>query len=235
VAWGATILTLLFLTPVFSSLPEAVLAALIIHAVWHILAARKLLTLRKEAPVEVWFGVLALAGVLFIDVLEGMMIGLLASLAFVVYRSSRPHLSSLGRVPGATGAYSDLTRHPENTPIPGVLIARLDGPMYYANALTVRESLKAMIREAIPPPTAVILDAEGQDELDLTSADVLKGLFRELRASGIEVYAASVHAPVLERARVTGVLEVVGADHILPTVELAVRAVEEKSREGGSL
>jgi sulfate permease, SulP family len=64
VAWAATIVTLLFLTPVFSSLPEAVLAALIIHAVWHILAARKLMTLRKQAPVEVWFGVLAFAGVL---------------------------------------------------------------------------------------------------------------------------------------------------------------------------
>ena len=122
VAWGATIVTLLFLTPVFSSLPEAVLAALIIHAVWHILASRKLLTLRKQAPMEVWFGVLAFAGVILIDVLEGMMIGLLASLAFVVYRSSKPHLSSLGRVPGVAGAYADLVRHPENEPVPGVLI-----------------------------------------------------------------------------------------------------------------
>jgi len=130
VAWAATIVTLLFLTPVFSSLPEAVLAALIIHAVWHILAARKLMTLRTDAPVEVWFGVLAFAGVLVIDVLEGMMIGLLASLAFVIYRSSRPHLSSLGRVPGVDGAYADLTRHPETERVPGVLIVRLDARLY---------------------------------------------------------------------------------------------------------
>ncbi|MCU0505259.1 MAG: SulP family inorganic anion transporter [Chloroflexi bacterium] len=232
VAWAATIVTLLFLTPLFTSLPEAVLAALIIHAVWHILSSRKLLRLRKEAPVEVWFGVLALAGVVFIDVLQGMMIGLLASLAFVVYRSSRPHLSSLGRVPGAPGAYSDLARHPEDVPVPGVLIARLDAPMYYANALTARDRLKAMVREATPPPSAVVLDAEGQDDLDITSAEVLKGLFTELRASGIEIYVANVHAPVLERARATGVLEV--ADHVLPTVELAVRAAEEKGRGGRS-
>jgi len=170
--------------------------------------------------------------VLFIDVLQGMMIGLLASLAFVVYRSSRPHLSSLGRVPGAPGAYSDLARHPEDVPVPGVLIARLDAPMYYANALTARDRLKAMIREATPPPSAVVLDAEGQDDLDITSAEVLKGLFTELRASGIEIYVANVHAPVLERARETGVLE--AADHVLPTVELAVRAAEEKGRGGRS-
>ena len=237
VAWAATIVTLLFLTPVFTSLPEAVLGALIIHAVWHILSSRKLLKLRQEAPVEVWFGVLALAGVVFIDVLQGMMIGLLASLAFVVYRSSRPHLSSLGRVPGVPGAYSDLARHPENAPVPGVLIVRLDAPMYYANALTARDRLKAMVRDALPPPRAVIFDAEGQDDLDVTSATVLKGLVVELRGAGVAVYFANVHAPVLERARETGLYEAVGDQFVLPTVDVAVRALEREASspdgEGG--
>jgi high affinity sulfate transporter 1 len=237
VAWAATIVTLLFLTPVFTSLPEAVLGALIIHAVWHILSSRKLLKLRREAPVEVWFGVLALAGVVFIDVLQGMMIGLLASLAFVVYRSSRPHLSSLGRVPGVPGAYSDLARHPENAPVPGVLIVRLDAPMYYANALTARDRLKAMVRDALPPPRAVIFDAEGQDDLDVTSATVLKGLVVELRGAGVAVYFANVHAPVLERARETGLYEAVGDQFVLPTVDVAVRALEKEASspdgEGG--
>ena len=233
VAWAATIVTLLFLTPVFTSLPEAVLGALIIHAVWHILSSRKLLKLRQEAPVEVWFGVLALAGVVFIDVLQGMLIGLLASLAFVIYRSSRPHLSSLGRVPGVPGAYSDLARHPENAPVPGVLIVRLDAPMYYANALTARDRLKALIRDASPPPKAVIFDAEGQDDLDVTSAAMLKGLVRELQATGIAVYFASVHAPVLERARLTGLLDVIGDGHVLRSVEAAVREVEQHVSPSG--
>jgi len=226
VAWAATIVTLLFLTPVFSSLPEAVLAALIIHAVWHILAARKLMTLRTDAPVEVWFGVLAFAGVLLIDVLEGMMIGLLASLAFVIYRSSRPHLSSLGRVPGVDGAYADLTRHPENAPVPGVLIVRLDAPLYYANALTARDLVKAAIHDAEPPPKAVIFDAEGQDDLDFTSAQVLTKLVEELQADGLMVRFANVHAPVLERAREAGLLDTVGGGHVVRAVDLAVREIE---------
>jgi len=233
VAWAATIVTLLFLTPLFTSLPEAVLAALIIHAIWHILASRRLWTLRKEAPTEVWFGVLALAGVLLIDVLQGMMIGLLASLAFVIYRSSRPHLSSLGRVPGVAGVYADLTRHPESEPVPGVLIVRLDAPMYYANALTARDRLKAMFREATPPPRAVVFDAEGQDELDITSAQVLKGLVEELRRNGLAVAFASVHAPVLERARETGLLEAAGDGMIFATVDLAVRALDGQASPPG--
>jgi sulfate permease, SulP family len=233
VAWVAAVVTLLFLTPVFSSLPEAVLAALIIHALWHILASRRLVTLRREAPVEVWFGVLTMAGVLFIDVLQGMMIGLLASLAFVVYRSSRPHLSSLGRVPGLAGVYSDLARHPENAPVPGVLIVRLDAPMYYANALTARDRLKAMVREAVPPPTAVVFDAEGQDDLDLTSAETLKGLVAGLSSMGVTVSFANVHAPVLERARETGLLDSAGG-RVFGTVDLAVRALEEQAGAAGS-
>ncbi len=152
VTWAVTIVTVLFLTPLFASLPEAVLGALIIHAVWHIIASRKLVKLREEAPAEVWFGVLAMAGVLLIDVLQGMIIGLLASMLFVVYRTARPHVSSLGQVPGATGAYADLGRHPENIAVPGVLIVRPDAQLYYANALTVRDTVKAMIGETDPRP-----------------------------------------------------------------------------------
>jgi MFS superfamily sulfate permease-like transporter len=225
VTWVVTIITVLFLTPLFTTLPEAVLAALIIHAVWHIIASRKLQKLRLASRVEFWFGVLALAGVLFIDVLQGMIIGVVASLVFVIYRSSRPHVSSLGRVPGVPGAYSDLGRHPENTPVPGVLIVRVDAQLYYANALTVRDRVKAMIAEMASPPRAVILDSVAWDQIDVTSTDVLKGLVKELRGNGIQVYWAEVHAPVLEYGRQTGLLDAIGEDHVYPTVDAAVRAI----------
>ena len=60
VAWVVTIVTVLFLTPLFKSLPESVLAALIIHAVWHIIASRKLQKVRLVAPAEFWLGALPL-------------------------------------------------------------------------------------------------------------------------------------------------------------------------------
>ena len=231
VAWVVTIVTLLFLTPLFAPLPEAVLAALIIHAVWHIIASRKLQKIRQESRVEVWFGVLALAGVLLIDVLQGMIIGLVASLLFVVYKTSRPHVSSLGRVPGVPGAYSDLTRHPESIPVPGVLIVRVDGQLYYANALTTRDRVKAMIAEMESPPRAVILDSTSQDQLDVTSTDAIKGLLKELHRKGIDVYLAEAHAPVIEHARKTGLLESIGEDHVFATVDLAVRSIEAAERK----
>ena len=226
VTWAVTIVTVLFLTPLFASLPEAVLGALIIHAIWHIIAARKLIKLRKEAPAEVWFGVLAMAGVLLIDVLQGMVIGLVASMLFVIYRTARPHVSSLGRVPGVPGAYSDLERHPDNVPVSGVLVVRPDAQIYYANALAVRDRIKVLIASAGSPIKSVVFDASAQDEIDITSTDVLIGLIKTVRENGIDWYVADVHAPVIERGRETGLLDVIGPEHIFPTLEAAVKQAE---------
>jgi SulP family sulfate permease len=226
VAWGVTVVTLLFLTPLFTNLPEAVLAALIIHAVWHILTARKLARIRLVSRTEFWLAVITLLGVLLIDVLVGMIIGLIASILLVVYQSSRPHIASLGRVPGIPGAYSDLRRHPENKAVPGILILRLDAPIFFANALTVREGVKALLDESQPPPRAVVLDSAGQDSLDITSADVLKGLVAELKERGIDVYVAELHGPVWEFSQRTELFESIGEDHIFPTVDAAVKFIE---------
>ena len=226
VTWGVTIVTVLFLTPLFATLPEAVLAALIIHAVWHIIAARKLKQVRLASRTEWALGVLALLGVLLIDVLEGMLIGLLASLVLVIYRSSRPHLSSLGQVPGVPGAYTSLERHPENIPVPGVLILRLDSPMTYYNALTIRDRLKAMIAAEQPRPRAVVLDAAVQDQLDLTSGEVMKGFMKEMQHNGIALYAAEVRAPVARYAQRIGLTDLSGEGHSFPTIDAAVRSLE---------
>lgn len=226
VSWVLVIATVLFLTPLFASLPESVLAALIIHAVWHIIASRKLQRVRLVSRTEFVLGLLALFGVLLIDVLQGLVIGLVASLVLVIYRSSRPHISSLGHVPGEPGAYSALDRHPENISVPGVLILRLDSPMTYYNALTVRDRLNALVAASQPPPRAVILDAPVQDQLDITSAEVLKGFLKDMHAAGIGVYVTDVHTPVVEFAQRIGLAEMSEPGHRFATVDAAVRALE---------
>ena len=226
VTWVATVLTILFLTPLFTNLPEAVLGALIIHAVWHLIIARKLHQIRLVTRTGFWLGVITMAGVLLIDVLQGMIIGLVCSLLLVVYKSSRPHISSLGRIPGIPGAYADLIRHPENVPVPGVLILRLDSPLYYANALTVQDRVKTLVDETEPLPRAVILDATVQEELDVTGAEMLKGLVMNLQGKGVSVYVAEVHAPAAEFSRRTGLYDLIGEEHMFPTVDAAVRSLE---------
>ena len=118
------------------------------------------------------------------------------------------------------------TRHPENTPVPGVLIVRIDAQVYYANAMTVRDQVKAMITEMEPPPRAVIFDAGAQDEMDVTSTEVIKGLMNKLQGKGIEVYLADIHAPVLEVGSKAGLREIIGEEHVFLTVDSAVRSIE---------
>jgi MFS superfamily sulfate permease-like transporter len=72
----------------------------------------------------------------------------------------------------------------------------------------------------------VVFDAAGQDSLDLTSAEVLKGLYLELKGKGIDLYVADLHGPVLESGKRMGLTETIGEDHIFPTVDAAVRFIE---------
>ena len=224
-AWAVTVVTVLLLTPLFKSLPEAVLAALIIHALWHILVARKLQAVRAVSRTEFWLGALTFAGVVLVDVLPGMIIGLVASLLLVIYRSSQAHLSVLGRLPGGHGRYADVARHTDAIPVPGVLIVRLDAPIYYANALTVRAEIQRLVEAERPAPQGLVLDASAQDSLDVTSAEMLAKLITRIQQAGIEVVAAEVHAPVIEFARATGLLAVLGMEHVFPTVDAAVEAM----------
>ncbi len=236
VTWVAVVLTLLFLTPLFESLPETVLAALILHALWHIVASRKLRYVRLISRPEFVLGVLTFAGVILIDVLPGMLIGLFCSLLVVIYRSSLAHVSRLGKVPGETAAYSEVTRHPDAAIVPGVLILRLDAPVYYANALTVRDRMMQLLEEAGPTVRAVVVDAVVQNSLDITGSDMLSGFVRRLRGRGIEVYFAELHGPVLEFAATTGLLEEIGEDHLFATVDAAVfstAAADAQATRGG--
>lgn len=82
-----------------------------------------------------------------------------------------------------------------------------------------------MMAQIEPPPRAVLIDATSQDQLDLTSADMLKGLVKELQGKGIQVCMAEVHAPVLAQARTSGLLDLIGEDHVYPTVEAAVNSI----------
>ena len=78
-------------------------------------------------------------------------------------------------------------------------------------------------------PGAVVLDSAGQDSLDITSAEVLKGLLVELKDKGIEIYVAELHGPVREFGQRTGLIEMIGEDHIFPTVDAAVRFIEQSA------
>lgn len=214
--------TVLVLTPLFKNLPEAVLAALIVHAVSRLYKVAELRRLYVERRAEFWLGLATLLGVITLDVLPGLAIGVLSMLALFVYTASRPHVEPLGRFPGEPGAWGSLARHPECEPIEGVLVLRLESPVFYANAGPVRKRVKRLVGEATTIPRLVVLEAGASEDLDVTSAAIFEQLITELRAAGIDLAVADVRHRVLRTARRTGLLETIGEDRIFHTVEEAV-------------
>ena len=138
VATLLALITVLLLTSLFKNLPEAVLAALIIHAVSHLWKVRELGRYYALRRVEFWFVLATLIGVITIDVLPGLVIGVVSMLLLVIYSASRPHVAVLGRLPGTRDAFVAVDRHATVETTADVMIVRLESPLFYANATPVR-------------------------------------------------------------------------------------------------
>jgi SulP family sulfate permease len=238
-----TILTLLFLTGLFESLPQATLAAVVIAAVIELVDIGALTALWRIATRQLRgiYGiaarpdfiaaVAALAGVLVFDTLPGLVIGVVVSL-LLLYRASRPHVAVLGQVPVMPGQYGDLLRHPENTQTPGVAtpgvaLLRVEVGLFFANADTVRDAVRA---HATSGTRAVVLDAETAPFIDVSAARMLVQLNEDLQRSGVRLVIArdvGQVRDVLRRAEGGAALP-----PAYPTVQDAVEAVAEPESPG---
>ena len=222
VAAVLSLITVLALTPLFTNLPEAVLAAMIIHAVSHLMKVGEMRRFYRLVPREFWLGMITLLGVVILDVLPGLVIGVIFSILILVYRASRPTFSVLGAERDMPGAYEDIKRHPSAQPVPGVLIIRPDAPLFYANAQPFRDTVTQLVSSSPEAIHTLILDLDANDELDITSSEALGKLLDELGGEHVRIGLAHVHATTAEMMRREGILDRVGTDHIFPNLEIAV-------------
>lgn len=125
-----------------------------------------------------------LVGVITLDVLPALLIGIGFSILLLVYRASRPTFSILGADPAVPGAYEDVERHSNVRQIPGVLIVRQDAELFYANAQLLRDTVAEMVDASGAQVRTLILDLDSNDELDITSSEALEKLVDDLAAPG---------------------------------------------------
>ena len=142
---------LLFLTGLLENLPKAVLAAVVLTAVYGLLDFPALLRMWRVSRLDFYAAAIALVAVLLLGILQGILLAALASVLLLLVRASRPHVAFLGRVPG-TNSYSDVDRHPENEPLHGVIAFRPEASLIYVNAESVLESVLERLRAADPRP-----------------------------------------------------------------------------------
>ena len=195
-----SLITVVALTPLFTDLPEAVLAAMIIHAVSKLMKVSEMRRFYHLVRREFWLGMITLAGVITLDVLPGLVIGVVLSLLILDYLASRPRFSVLGADAEVPGAYVDIRRHPRARLLPGVLVVRPDAPLFYANAQPLRDAVRRLMRSSAPV-RALVLDLDATDELDVTSAEALLAIAAELRARHVGLALAHLHATVADLLR----------------------------------
>lgn len=169
------------------------------------------------------FALAALLGVMTFGTLQGVFIGVLLSLLWLVWRASHPELQVLGRTVDGR-SYLRADQHPDVVSLPGLLIIRLDGPLFFATANPVRNRLRTLVLEAHPAVKCVVFDMEGSNLVDLQGADELHELVMELNALGVALYIARVKTVVQQELERYGALTAVGPARIYPDVDSAVAA-----------
>jgi len=203
------LMVVLFFTHLLSPLPQPVLAAVVLMAIAGLFKLSTLKELWRHDRGEFVVAMAAFLGVLTFGLLRGVLIGAMISLVQLLRRASRPHVAFLGRIPGAR-RYSDLERHSDNEPIPGLLLFRSEAGLFYFNADYVRDTVMKRVTEMGPGLRLAICDLSTSPYVDLSGAYMLAELHKELAALNIRFEIVEARASVRDRLAAEGVEEKVG-------------------------
>lgn len=203
-------LCLLFLTGLLANLPKATLAAVVLAAVAGLIDIPGMLRLWRVSRQDFTAAAVALAGVLLLGILQGILLAALASALMLLVIAGRPHVAFLGREPGIRRC-GDLTRHAQTRPIPGVVAFRPEGSLLYVNAEHVADAVQARLAEQ--PAGAVRLvacDLSAVARMDLSAVAMLRRLHGTLAEQGIRFVMAGAHGGLRDLMRREGLAELVG-------------------------
>jgi MFS superfamily sulfate permease-like transporter len=218
-------LCLLFLTGLLENLPKAVLAAVVLTAILGLFDFAALVHMWRVSRLDFLAAIVAVFGVLLLGILQGILLAALASVLLLLARVSRPHVAFLGRIPG-TNTYSDLARHPENEPLPGVIAFRPEASLIYVNADSVLETVLNHLRPADPSAISlVVCDLSASPYVDLAGSRMLHALQRELARLGISLRIIGAHGRVRDLLRADDAGGKLGEIDRTVTLEALVRDV----------
>jgi len=210
------------IAPALSVLPRAVLSAIVVNAVWKLMDFPALGRYARVRRNDIVAAVVAGVGVLALGPLDGLLLAIAGSVLGLVFRSSRVDIETMGKVPDEKAAWGSLRNHEDRSIYPGVLVLRIDVPIFWVTAAPVHDRVLALAAET-PGVRAVVLDLEATNQMDTTSADALADLLTSLRRQGMDLYLVRVMWPVRRALRRSGLVETLGDDHLWHSISQGVR------------
>jgi high affinity sulfate transporter 1 len=225
---AALIILMIVLVPgLFRNLPQPALAAVVITASLSLADLPATVRLWRQRKVEFGLSIAAFLGVVLLGVLPGIVIAVALSILNVFGRAWWPYDTELGRVEGLEG-YHDVHSYREAQRLPGLVIYRFDGPLFFANAKTFRDEVKRLAK-ADPPPAWIVIAAEPVTDVDTTASDVLTELDQTLSARGISLVFAELKDPVRRKIERYGLAQTIEPRHFFPTIGAAVTAFRNQT------
>ncbi|MFC5048301.1 SulP family inorganic anion transporter [Aquimarina hainanensis] len=224
-------LTLLFLTPLFYFLPNSVLAAIIMVAVFGLIDVRYPIRLFKNGKDEFLLLVITFVITLIVGLKEGMLLGILLSLLLLVYRSSKPHFAILGRIK-ETNYFKNIDRFRNDVEISNsILIIRFDAQLYFGNKDYFKNELYKQIRKKEETIKAVILNAEAINYIDSSAIHTLKTIIKDLQGQNIRFLIAGAIGPTRDIMYNSGLVDLMGKSNFFVVTSEAFENLTNKTEK----
>lgn len=215
-------LTLLFLTPVFYHLPKTVLAAIIIVAVFNLIQVQEAKRLFKANRFDFWLLIVTFLSTLIFGIEYGILIGVVLSLIILIFRTSKPYVVELGKVPNSN-FYRNKSRFNDVLIEDDILVYRFDAQLFYANSTYFRDTLEEMADIKGEALKLIVLDAESINRVDSTGVDMLIERIKFYKKKEVVFYFAGVKGPVRDALFKAGLLEITTINHFFMRVNDAVK------------
>ncbi|KAH9703256.1 Sulfate transporter 4.1 [Citrus sinensis] len=211
---------LLFMTPLFEHIPQCALAAIVVSAVMGLVDYDEAIFLWHVDKKDFLLWTITSITTLFLGIEIGVLVGVGASLAFVIHESANPHIAILGRLPGTT-VYRNTQQYPEAYTYHGIVIVRIDAPIYFANISFIKDRLREyevdVDRSTRRGPEVeriyfVILEMAPVTYIDSSAVQALKDLYQEYKSRGIQIAISNLNHEVLLTLSKSGVVDLIGKE-----------------------
>ncbi|XP_010658640.1 probable sulfate transporter 4.2 isoform X3 [Vitis vinifera] len=222
---------LLFLTPLFTDIPQCALAAIVVSAVMGLVDYDEAIFLWRVDKKDFLLWTLTSTMTLFLGIEIGVLVGVGASLAFVIHESANPRLAFLGRLPGTT-VYRNIQQYPEAYTYHGIVIVRIDAPIYFANISHIKERLQEYEMKndgstrrgpEVESVYFVILEMSPVTYVDSSAVQALKDLYHEYKSRDIQIAISNPNREVLLTLAKANLVELIGKEWYFVRVHDAVQ------------
>ena len=223
---AAAAATLLLLGPVIALMPQAALAAVVVVYSFELIKPSEFAAIRRVRRTELVWAATALAGVILLGTLRGILVAVIVSLVSLAQQAYRPAVYALGRKRGTTVFRARTAEHADDETWPGLLILRTEGRLFFANAETVADRMRALVEET--KPRVVLFDCRAVFDIEYTALKMLHEADEKLLADGITLWLAGLNPQVLDFIRRSPLGERLGRERMFFNLDAAVREFEKQ-------